>query len=148
MRKVVTSDAERRLFHRVAIHNKGVLRHGEHSADIEVVDISLQGLRVLAPQHELDFIPLISRDPFIVEFSADQCSPLITAVIEQNYRNEIDDVSAKVGGVEIGCKIRHIDVESLANLRRQLALNSDRSDLTEQDLTHFIDRILSSSISS
>ncbi|MBU2979072.1 PilZ domain-containing protein [Alteromonas sp. C1M14] len=128
---------DKRQFQRVALNVSGQLSHRNVSIPIVIKDVSLQGLRLCASDRHLDALPFDSHDPYTVIFKANEDSPDIALFLQQLYRQTQTDSAT----VDIGCKLDHIDVESLAGLRRLITMNSEDNTISEKDLNALIDAI-------
>ncbi|QJR82106.1 PilZ domain-containing protein [Alteromonas pelagimontana] len=128
---------DKRMFQRVAIGVAGKLSHQQASINVTVVDLSLQGLRISADEKALETLPFDSHDPYTITFQANGDSPEIVAHLQQLYRQ----TDTRRSDIIMGCKVDHIDVESLAALRRLIQLNSRHEDVSEKDLNAFIEAI-------
>ncbi len=132
---------DKRQYQRITLGVPGRLSHQEVSIPVEVIDISLQGLRLKVNEHTVKALPFDSHEPYAIEFKSNADSPTITAHLQQLYR--INQPSEQ--DTLIGCKVDHIDVEDLAALRRLIQLNSGDEELSEQDLNALISGILAKS---
>ncbi|WP_018982969.1 PilZ domain-containing protein [Salinimonas chungwhensis] len=131
--------SDQRQYQRISLNVNGTLSHSGSAAPVVIEDISLQGLRLRANEAELGALPFDSHEPYHVEFLAHENHPLIEMFVEQLYRH----ADTREPTIAMGCKVHHIDVESLAALRRLLELNSGDSQFTEHDLDHLIESIYS-----
>lgn len=129
---------DKRQFQRVDLKVPGELSLHGNSIPVTVEDVSLQGLRLSAAEAMLEMLPFDSHDPYTVMFKANPDSPLLTIYLQQLYRQSprITDL------IFIGCKVDHIDVECLAELRRLINLNSGDPGMSEHDLNALIDAVL------
>ncbi len=128
---------DKRQFQRVDLKVPGELSLHGNSIPVTIVDVSLQGLRLGAAESMLDMLPFDSHDPYTVMFKANRDSPMITAYLQQLYRQSPQQSDV----VYIGCKVDHIDVECLAELRTLINMNSGDPGLSEQDLNALIDAV-------
>lgn len=128
---------DKRQFQRVELNVPGELGiHGDQ-IPVTIEDVSLQGLRLSAAETMLEMLPFDSHDPYRVLFKVNPDSPLITLHLTQLYRQSPSNNSL----VFMGCKVAHIDVDSLAELRRLINVNSGDNQLSEQDMSSLIDAI-------
>ncbi len=132
---------DKRQFQRIPLGVPGRLSHQEVSIPVEVIDISLQGLRLKVNEDTVKALPFDSHEPYVIDFKPNADSPLITVHLQQLYRIHERNYEDTL----IGCKVDHISVENLAALRRLIQLNSGDEALTEQDLNALIDGILAKS---
>lgn len=128
---------DKRQFQRVDLNVSGELSHRGICIPIVIKDVSLQGLRLCAADQNLDILPFDSHAPYTVKFKTNEDSPQIVLYLQQLYRQ----TRTGSANVDIGCKLDHIDVESLAGLRRLIAVNSDDNAIAEKDLNALIDAI-------
>lgn len=135
--------SDKRQFQRIKLNVNGTLSHGDKSVPVIIEDISLQGLRLRAPETELNTLPFDSHEPYLIQFLAHDDHPLIEMYIEQLYRH----ADSRLPTIAMGCKVHHIDLESLADLRRLLLLNSGDAQFDEHDLDAFIDAVYSNASS-
>ena len=128
---------DKRQFQRVDLKVPGELSLHGNSIPVTVEDVSLQGLRLSAAEAMLDTLPFDSHDPYTVMFKANPDSPLMTLYLIQLYRQS----PQKAGVIYIGCKVDHIDVECLAELRRLINLNSGDDALSEKDMDALLNAV-------
>ncbi|NMH58924.1 PilZ domain-containing protein [Alteromonas ponticola] len=129
---------DKRQYQRITLGASGSLSHQNVSVPVEVMDISLQGLRLKVNEKTIEALPFDSHEPYIIKFHANNDSPPICAHLQQLYRFN----HPRIGDTLIGCKLDHIDIEDLAALRRLIQLNSEDNRLSEQDLDALIEGIL------
>lgn len=134
---------DQRQYQRVRLQVKGTLQHGDNQIPVIIEDVSLQGLRLSAREADLDILPFDSHEPYHASFLQQQAQPLIELDLEQLYRHS----DQRAPRVSMGCKVAHIDVESLASLRRLVELNSGDTAFTEHDLNTLIAAIYSNASS-
>lgn len=134
---------DKRQFQRVDLKVPGELSLHSNSIPVTVEDVSLQGLRLSAAEAMLDMLPFDSHDPYTVVFKANPDSPLITLHLQQLYRQN----PVKRELIYIGCKVDHIDVECLAELRSLINLNSGDDKLSEKDMDALISAVYDSASS-
>ncbi|MEG3768679.1 PilZ domain-containing protein [Alteromonas sp. 14N.309.X.WAT.G.H12] len=127
----------KRQFQRVDLNVAGQLGHQGIAIPIVIKDVSLQGLRLCAADQDLNALPFDSHAPYTVKFKTNEDSPQIVLFLQQLYRQ----TQAGSANVDIGCKLDHIDVESLAGLRRLITMNSNDNAIAEKDLNALIDAI-------
>lgn len=128
---------DKRQFQRVTLNVPGSLSHSDISIPVVIIDISLQGLRISALDDVLAALPFDSHEPYMIRFQANDDSPEIIASLEQLYRQS----DSRRTDTVMGCKVSHIDVESLASLRRLIQLNSGDQELSDRDLDALINAI-------
>ena len=128
---------DKRQFQRVDLKVPGELSLHGNSIPVTVEDVSLQGLRLSAAEAMLDMLPFDRHDPYTVMFKANPDSPLMTLYLIQLYRQS----PQKAGDIYIGCKVDHIDVECLAELRRLINLNSGDDALSEKDMDALLNAV-------
>ena len=131
--------SDKRQFQRIKLNVNGTLSHSDASVPVIIEDISLQGLRLRASEAELNTLPFDSHEPYLIQFLAHDNHPLIEMYIEQLYRH----ADTRQPTIAMGCKVHHIDVQSLADLRRLLALNSGDTQFSEHDLDALIETVYS-----
>ncbi|MCW8107398.1 PilZ domain-containing protein [Alteromonas ponticola] len=132
---------DKRQYQRITLGASGTLSHQDISIPVEVMDISLQGLRLKVNERTVEALPFDSHEPYVIEFQANADSPTITARLQQLYRLN----HPRIEDTLIGCKVDHIDIEDLVVLRRLIQLNSGDNRLSDQDLNALIDGILAKS---
>ncbi|MCW8093001.1 PilZ domain-containing protein [Alteromonas sp. ASW11-130] len=132
---------DKRQFQRIPMGVPGRLSHQQVSIPVEVVDISLQGLRIRVNESTVEALPFDSHEPYIIEFQPNADSPAITVHLQQLYRFN----HPRIEDTLIGCKVDHIDVEDLAALRRLIQLNCGNEKLSEHDLNALIEGIVAKS---
>ncbi|OFC69549.1 PilZ domain-containing protein [Alteromonas confluentis] len=128
---------DKRQFQRVDLKVPGELSLHGNSIPVTIEDVSLQGLRLSAAEAMLEMLPFDSYDPYTVMFKANPDSPLITLYLQQLYRQSQGNSDL----IFIGCKVDHVEVECLAELRTLINLNSGDPGLSEQDLNALIDAV-------
>ncbi len=128
---------DKRQFQRVDLKVPGELSLHGNSIPVTIEDVSLQGLRLSAAETMLDMLPFDSHDPYTVMFKANPDSPLITLYLQQLYRQSPGHTDL----IFIGCKVDHVEVEYLAELRTLINMNSGDPGLSEQDLNALIDAV-------
>jgi hypothetical protein len=134
---------EKRHFQRVGIHLSGQLITGQGVAiPVEVVDVSLQGLRVARLPAGVN---LPAADKVGLNFKANEDSPAISLSGEIIRLGQTPDNSESG---EAGLRITHISVDDLGLLRRLLLLNSGQDDLDATELETLVDKIAASLSSS
>ena len=130
---------EKRHFQRVGIHLSGQLITGQGVAiPVEVVDVSLQGLRVARLPAGVN---LPAADKVGLNFKANEDSPPISLsgeIIRLEHAPDNRESS------EAGLRIMHISVDDLGLLRRLLLLNSGQDDLDATELETLVDKITAS----
>ena len=130
---------EKRHFQRVGIHLSGQLITGQGDAiEVEVVDVSLQGLRVARLPAG---ILLPAADEVRLIFKANEDSPPISLSGEII---RVDQAPDNNESSEAGLRITHISVDDLGLLRRLLLLNSGQDDLDATELETLVDKITAS----
>ncbi|MBR9790820.1 MAG: PilZ domain-containing protein [Gammaproteobacteria bacterium] len=130
---------EKRHFQRVGIHLSGQLITLEGvSIEVEVVDVSLQGLRVAGLPAGLN---LPAADKVGLNFKANEDSPPISLSGEIIRLEQAPNNSESS---EAGLRITHISVDDLGLLRRLLLLNSGQDDLDANELESLVDKITAS----
>ncbi|MEC9262834.1 MAG: PilZ domain-containing protein [Pseudomonadota bacterium] len=130
---------EKRHFQRVGIHLSGQLITGQGvTIEVEVVDVSLQGLRVARLPAGVN---LPAADKVGLNFKANEDSPPISLSGEII---RLDPVSDNSESIDAGLRITHISVDDLGLLRRLLLLNSGQDDLDATELETLVDKITAS----
>ncbi|WP_329604794.1 MULTISPECIES: PilZ domain-containing protein [Vibrio] len=117
---------ERRRFLRVIYQAPVTLKQGDLTFPAMVRDISLHGMLVHceAPQS-------LSTDT-VIEVSLQ----LPDSDVEINLIANIVDLKANI----LRLKVDHIDLESLAHLKRLVELNMGNDDMLHRDLDHLMDQ--------
>ncbi|MDG6098132.1 PilZ domain-containing protein [Alteromonas sp. ZYF713] len=130
---------EKRHFQRVGIHLSGQLITVEGvTIEVEVVDVSLQGLRVAGLPAGLN---LPAAYKVGLNFKANEDSPPISLSGEIIRLEQAPNNSESS---EAGLRITHISVDDLGLLRRLLLLNSGQDDLDANELESLVDKITAS----
>lgn len=129
--------SDKRHVHRVPLNIQGQLGHGETYVPVMIEDISFKGLRLCVEEAEIDALPFDSHQPYHIILLTDAQQPLLEAWLEQLYRQ----TDSRKPTISIGCKVHHIELESLAALRRLIELNSGDSEMTTQDLDAMLDAV-------
>lgn len=130
---------EKRHFQRVGIHLSGQLITGQGATiEVEVVDVSLQGLRVARLPAGVN---LPAADKVGLNFKANEDSPPISLSGEII---RLDPASDNSESIDAGLRITHISVDDLGLLRRLLLLNSGEDDLDATELETLVDKITAS----
>ena len=122
--------SEQRQFYRVAIHGSGKLIQDNHEWNVDVVDISLQGLRLNVNVASLsDGIP---NKPMRVVLSLNEALPELKAWVQVTHMlPATGDMSP---AVSVGCKLTAISVDDIAMLRRLIMLNTGDDNLSDIEL--------------
>lgn len=124
---------EKRHFQRVGIYMSGQLTTDQgESMDVEVLDLSLQGVRVNL-QSEIPDFP--ASHNVVLSFQANEDSPPITltGIITRQIQSP--------ESLQAGIKITHIAVDDLGALRRFLLFNSGQADLDDAELEALVNKI-------
>ena len=122
--------SDKRQYQRVKLNIPGILSHGHTNIGVMIEDVSIQGVRVSAEEEALATLPFDSHQPYRIAFLTDDKAPLIEAWVEQLYRH----TDRRKTAVAVGCKVDHIDVESLAALRQLILLNSGDPSMSQYDI--------------
>jgi hypothetical protein len=112
---------EKRLFQRILFSHDATLVVAEKKWSIQVLDLSLHGFLCTEP----------SDSAFVV----DQASTLILKLDDQHSIT----LSAKlvhIGHQTLGFENSHIDIESISELKRLVALNLASDELLNRELGH------------
>lgn len=129
--------SEKRHFKRIAIQLPGLLEVAGRTSSVNVVDVSIQGVRI---EHTND-IPA-SNSIVCLSFKTSDDSPEITLhgkITHQSAQTE----HLEPGQTESGIQLTHISVDDLGNLRRLLLLNSGEQDLDSKELDALLEHISS-----
>jgi hypothetical protein len=110
---------ERRQFSRVLFDAWAELRQGEKSWQTTVVDLSLNGLLVSEP---MDWM-VDKTQPLIAAIRLDPGATIQMTVLWRHNKNG-----------QIGFECKHIDIDSISNLRRLVELNLGDPVLLERQL--------------
>lgn len=115
---------ERRRFHRVAFDAATELTQGERQWQAELQDISLKGL-------------LLSRPS---DWNGDGERPFQAVIhLSQDALVRMDVVLTRIQDNQLGFVCQHIDLDSIAHLRRLLELNLGDEALLERDLAALVE---------
>lgn len=129
---------EKRQFQRLAINMNGLLNIADEVFDVQVLDLSLQGVRVrLNNDMSLDI-----SHPLTLTIQPNEDSPVIT-LFGQITHVQHEAVSTPAATV-LGMKLTHIPLDDLSALRRVLLLNSGEQDMDTHELMIMLDRIADS----
>ncbi|AJP44464.1 hypothetical protein EP12_13210 [Alteromonas australica] len=134
---------DKRRFTRIELNVPGTLSHEDSQIAVSISDVSLTGIRILAPESALSHLPFDSHIPYTAKFQANEDSPIITLHIEQLYRQN----DGRKDSVSLGCKVAKMDVDSVSALRRLITLNSEDAHIDEKDLNALIDAVYSNASS-
>lgn len=115
---------ERRRFTRIPFDAQTLLQQDDWQSQVQLIDISLHGLLVMAPD---DWSASIQDAPYII-------------VIELNDGSQIRMEAALAHAEEgmLGFTCTHIDLDSISHLRRLIALNTGDEQLLERELKALI----------
>tara|TARA_R100000935_G_scaffold53049_1_gene80600 strand:- start:456 stop:836 length:381 start_codon:yes stop_codon:yes gene_type:complete len=115
---------ERRRFTRIPFDAQTLLQQDDWQSQVQLIDISLHGLLVMAPD---DWSASIQDAPYI-------------SVIELNDGSQIRMEAALAHAEEgmLGFTCTHIDLDSISHLRRLIALNTGDEQLLERELKALI----------
>lgn len=120
------TDAERRRFHRANLFDAKIrLLQGDTGYTTTVLDCSITGARVKR-QPDWDF-PLGTRLDLHWPLSPDNQDAI-------SMQTEV----AWISNQSLGLRCLHIDIDSIAHLRRLLELNLGDADLLERDLEQLL----------
>lgn len=112
--------AERRRFSRIAFDASTEISQGEHRWKAELLDLSLQGVLVVRPEH--------------FEGSTGQAFQVrIYLGFDANVYMDAELAWEREGLLGFNC--RHIDLDSISHLRRLVELNLGDESLLERELT-------------
>lgn len=126
---------EKRNFQRIGINVSGQMVTSQCAPTrVVVLDVSLQGVRIIAPA---DVLTTPAAESVQLSFKANEDSPAITLTGKVTHFKP-DGTSDHV---EAGIKITHIPVDDLGALRRLLLLNSGQQDLDAVELEALVDKI-------
>ena len=128
--------SEKRLFQRVAINLSGTLITNTETIPVEVLDVSLRGVRIMVSNADR---PQLNSGSVRLSFQANEDSPAIQLTGTISHLMLTRDPA---GLYEAGVKITHIDIEDLALLRRLLLLNSGQADMDATELGNLVARII------
>ncbi len=126
---------EKRQFQRLPINMHGQLNIAEHTYTVQVLDLSLQGVRVrLDNDMSLDI-----SQPLTLTIQANEDSPEMTLFGQITHvQHDTGDTAATT---VLGMQLTHISLDDLATLRRVLLLNSGEQDMDTHELMILLDRI-------
>lgn len=115
---------ERRCFQRVTFDAPTLLRQGEQSWEVELLDLSLKGLLIKCPE---PWAPDLTQDfEAIVTLS-----PEVTLQMQVELRHE--------EGHQLGFICLYIDVDSMSHLHRLVELNLTDSTKMMRELRELIE---------
>ncbi|CAM5269151.1 MAG: PilZ domain-containing protein [Pseudomonas sp.] len=113
------SPSDRRRFQRIEFDATTELRQGERCWPVELHDLSLRGLLVRRPQ----------------QWDADAAQPFQARVrLSGDAEVRMEVTMAHEEGELIGFACQHIDLDSIAHLRRLVELNLGDETLLEREL--------------
>lgn len=111
--------AERRRFSRVSFDGTVLLNQGPHHWRCELLDVSLRGALVVLPAGA-------APDPAL---------PLtLKLALDLNHQVLMQCRLAHQAGQQLGLECQRIDVDSVANLRRLIELNTGDAEAAEREL--------------
>lgn len=117
------SHDDRRRFKRIAFDAKTNLSQGEHSWQVQLVDLSLKGMLIERPQSwEAD-----TNEPFHADIKLSN-----EVHVEMDVRLTHDDHG------QLGFVCEHITLDSISHLRRLIELNLADHDELERELAALI----------
>lgn len=128
---------ELRQFRRIAVSGHGSLTQGDHNWDVELVDISLQGLRLNIAVNSLS--EGIKNSPMTVTLSVNEDAVPISAAIQVTHILPSDDTPSPT--ISIGCKLISISVDDIAMLRRLIMFNAGDDAISDAELSILLDAI-------
>lgn len=111
--------SERRQFTRINFDKHTIIKHGDQSWDVELVDLSLNGLLIKQPKGW----QIHTHDELTAAITLDD-EVTITMSIKERHRED---------GM-IGFQCMHIDIDSISHLRRLVELNLGDVALLEREL--------------
>lgn len=115
---------ERRRFHRVAFDAVTELIQGERQWQAELQDISLKGLLLSRPNN----------------WNGDGDQPFQAVIhLSRDALVRMDVVLTRIQNDQLGFVCQHIDLDSIAHLRRLMELNLGDETLLERDLAALVD---------
>lgn len=110
---------DNRHFHRILYTGEATLNCGEKTWNCEIVDLSLKGC-------------LLGFE-FPWEEESEQLYTL-TLQLSEDVQIKMELSATHVVDNKVGFKCKHIDIDSISELRRLVELNLGNSDLLERDL--------------
>jgi len=116
--------AERRRFTRVSFVELAKLRQGDHFWNVDVLDVSLKGVMLTKPVHW--------------SFDAAQPCRLTLHLGCDEPVVEMQARAAYEGDHRLGLECTEIDVDSLACLRRIIAVNTGKPEYAQRELAELI----------
>lgn len=129
--------SDQRLYHRVAINACGTLEQNGNEWPVDVIDLSMQGLRLQVSAGSVNDEILTSPMSITIPMSDD--TPSIRAQLQISHVMPVENSGTPK--VNIGCKLLAIELESLAVLRRLISLNTGNTSIDEQELSSLLDAI-------
>lgn len=128
-----TQESEKRKFQRIAINLTGDLLISGQLVKVDVLDLSLKGVRIKVPayinHHE---------EQVTLSFRANGDSPEIS--ITGKFTHHYTPSQGKVTQ-EAGMRISHIALDDLSMLRRMLLLNGENEHLDMTELAVLLDQL-------
>lgn len=119
------TDNERRRFHRIAFDAATEIAQDERRWNVELQDISLKGLLVERPSN----------------WNGDPDQPFLATVrLSGDTLVRMEVVLTRVQKDQLGFVCQHIDLDSIAHLRRLVELNLGDEDLLERDLAALVEK--------
>ena len=119
----MSTENEKRQFHRIFYNAKASLVADNKSWDCEVIDLCLNGCL-------LQFPTIWQQD------SDDICTLRLT--LSEDTEITMDLKPAHAEGNNVGFKCEQIDIDSISQLRRMVELNLGDSEILERDLSSLV----------
>lgn len=113
------TDTDKRRFTRVPFDAEVILHQGARAWPSDLVDVSLKGLLVVAPEN----FDVVTGSAFDVDL-----------ILNEDISIEVYCTLVHRTGERLGLRIDRIGMESLMHLRRLLELNLGDPDLFEREL--------------
>lgn len=130
---------EQRQFTRIPINFNGTLSAQQNTWPVTILDVSIQGFKVQVPQAALGH----AHSQFTLTLKPNDESPAIACAVLLTYTADAPNHQNSTT-IDTGMKIVNTDVNSMADLRRLLLLNSGKQTLEQQELTALLDHIFAS----
>jgi hypothetical protein len=130
----LNTPSNKRQFTRIGINLAGQLTYNHKTWPVVINDVSIHGFSIRVDKAAVEQVDTI----FILTIKISDINPPITANVRLKHVSTRMDAPAEVE-VSAGMELVTISVESMAELRRLILLNSDRENQDQQDIIALLD---------
>ena len=124
-------ESDRRHFNLVTFHSSAILSQANTQADVEIIDLSLNG--VLLNSFNYEGFDLSKPLQLALPLADNAIIEMVVQCIHQSELKNGDTTQQKCG-----FRCDTIDVDSITHLRRLVELNLGSSDALDRDLTELL----------